>query len=66
MVTRELVNTDWVFAVNSHPEEEGIWLPAAQRRPLRLVLEIMAGPSPMGQFSHREARRVALGLSLSP
>ncbi len=44
----------------------GIGLPAVRDRPLRLALELMAGPSAMGQFSDRETRRIAVGLFWSP
>lgn len=44
----------------------GLWLPPVQHRPLRLALERMTGPSPMGQFVNRETRRVGLGLFWNP
>jgi hypothetical protein len=44
----------------------GIWLPPVQGRPLRLALEIIDGPSVMGQFTRRATRRVALGLLWNP
>lgn len=44
----------------------GIWLPTVHGRPLRLGLELMVGPSAMGQFAHRSTRRLGLGLYWTP
>lgn len=46
--------------------QAGIWLPEVDGRPLRLDLELMAGPAAMGQLTRRETRRVALGLLWNP
>lgn len=44
----------------------GLWLPPVNRRPLRLAVERLTGPSPMGQFVNRETSRVGLGLFWNP
>ncbi len=44
----------------------GIWLPRVQTRPLRLVLELMSGPSALGQFTTHDTGRVAIGLIWNP
>ncbi len=46
--------------------QAGVWLPRASGRPLRLALELMSGPSPMGQFTRHETRRAALRLHWNP
>lgn len=46
--------------------QAGVWLPRVHGRPLRLALEILHGPSPLGQFHRTETRRVALGLHWNP
>jgi hypothetical protein len=46
--------------------QAGVWLPRAHDRPLRLALEWTSGPSPMGQFTFRDTRRVSLGLFWNP
>lgn len=40
----------------------GIWLPKVETRPLKLVLQGIAGPSPMGQFRQQYSGRVGLGI----
>ena len=40
----------------------GIWLPKVDNRPLKLVLQGITGPSPMGQFRQRYSGRVGLGI----
>lgn len=44
----------------------GVWLPAVHRRPLRLALELLQGPSPMGQFHGRPTGQLALALIWNP
>ena len=44
----------------------GIWLPPVRGRPFRLALEVMDGPSALGQFTRREVRRLGLGLFWNP
>lgn len=44
----------------------GVWLPPVQGRPLRLALEVIDGPSVMGQFTRSATRRIALGLLWTP
>jgi hypothetical protein len=46
--------------------QAGIWLPPAQGRPIRLALELLTGPSPMGQFHGRPTTHVALMLLWNP
>ena len=46
--------------------QAGLWLFEARERPVRLALELMTGPSAMGQFSDRRTRRLALGLFWNP
>lgn len=46
--------------------ETGLWMPRIRTRPLRLALELLHGPSPMGQFREHRAGQVALGLSWNP
>jgi hypothetical protein len=44
----------------------GLWLPGPTERPLRLALELVEGPAPMGQFYRRDTRRVGLSLLWNP
>mgnify|MGYP003983008317 FL=1 len=44
----------------------GIWLPQVEGRPLRLAVELLQGPSAMGQFSTKSTRRMAVGLLWNP
>lgn len=45
----------------------GLWLPpAAGGRSLRLALELLTGPSPLGQFQGRNTTQIGLGLRLQP
>lgn len=44
----------------------GLWLPAVQNRPLRLAVEVVTGPSPMGQFRQSSESRLSLGLYWNP
>jgi hypothetical protein len=44
----------------------GLWLLPVGGRPVRLAVELGAGPSPMGQFTRRETRRIAFGLYWDP
>lgn len=46
--------------------QAGIWLPAVDGRPLRLALEGIAGPSPLGQFNGVDTRQVGLALYWNP
>lgn len=46
--------------------QAGIWLPPVHARPVRLLVEAMAGPSAMGQLARHETRQVALGLAWNP
>jgi hypothetical protein len=46
--------------------QAGTWLPSPQGRPLRLVLELLTGPTPMGQFHGRHTTHVALALVWNP
>lgn len=55
--------TDWTTRITL---ETGIWLPQIQARSLRLSVQALSGPSPMGQFREHSARQVALGLSWTP
>jgi len=57
-------DTGWRPTVNV---QAGIWLPRVEgRKALRLVLEALAGPSPLGQFHGRHTSQVGLALLLSP
>ena len=55
--------TDWAPRVTLRT---GIWLPEINRRPVRLALELITGPSPLGQFRDRDTGRVGVGLAWSP
>ena len=44
----------------------GIWLPRVHGRPARLALQLVTGPSPLGQFRQRDGGRVGVGLFWSP
>ncbi|MDX1673787.1 MAG: DUF1207 domain-containing protein [Longimicrobiales bacterium] len=46
--------------------QAGIWLPEVSQRPVRLALELITGPSPMGQFRDGDAGRIAARLAWSP
>ncbi len=46
--------------------QAGLWLPRANDRPLRLAVELISGPSAMGQFTRYRTRRAALGLHWNP
>ncbi len=46
--------------------QAGLWLPAVNRRPLRVALELIAGPSPLGQFNGRTTRQLGLALLWNP
>jgi hypothetical protein len=46
--------------------QAGLWLPPARGRPLRLALDLFAGPSAMGQFHGTHATHLGLGLYWSP
>ena len=46
--------------------ETGLWMPRIQTRPLRLALQVIHGPSPMGQFRQHTVGQVGLGLSWNP
>lgn len=46
--------------------QAGIWLPRVQGRPLRMAVEMIGGPSPMGQFTTRDTRQVSIGLLWNP
>ena len=55
--------TDWDPRVTV---QTGIFLPRVSGRPVRLGLQLVSGPSPMGQFRDRHAGHVGIGLSWSP
>ena len=46
--------------------QAGIWLARVEGRALRLAIQGLTGPSPMGQFRERRARSVGLGLFWYP
>jgi hypothetical protein len=46
--------------------QAGVWLPSPSDRPLRLSLELVTGPVPMGQFHGIHATQLALGLYWNP
>jgi hypothetical protein len=46
--------------------QAGIWLPSPSDRPLRLALELVTGPVPMGQLHGIQATQLGLGLYWNP
>lgn len=55
--------TGWVPRFTA---QAGLWLPPVGGRPLRLALQTVVGPSPMGQFRGARTGTVGLGLVWSP
>ena len=52
-------DNDWDPRLNV---QAGVWLPkVAGRRAIRLGLELLTGPSPLGQFQGRHTTQIALG-----
>jgi hypothetical protein len=57
-------DTRWQPTVNV---QAGLWLPKVNgRQELRLALEALTGPSPLGQFHGRHTSQIGLALLLSP
>lgn len=46
--------------------QTGLWMPKVQASPLRAMVQVVHGPSPMGQFRERTVGQVALGLTWNP
>jgi hypothetical protein len=46
--------------------QAGLWMPKVQTRPLSVLLQVIEGPSPMGQFRERNGGQVSLGLIWNP
>jgi hypothetical protein len=46
--------------------QAGVWLPSPSDRPLRLALELVTGPVPMGQLHGIQATQLGLGLYWNP
>lgn len=68
---RPFLAVDLHFETSAHTRprlasQAGVWLPSPSGRPLRLALELVTGPVPLGQLHGVAGTQLALGLFWNP